>query len=302
MAFTVEDGTGVSGANAYMTAQEVTDYLTDRGRETQNGWDSLSQPAQEAAVIAATDYIEQRWRTRFRGNKEFKDISAARATLTFTGQPADTETVTIGTQTYTFVTTLGAADDVLIGDSVSDSIDNLINAVNAVSQEAGVTHGTGTQQNEDATATQGVDDRMIAEARAKGTAGNTVATTTTVANASWSSSTLTGGGDNPAPQPLSFPRRNLVDRDGVNVGGIPDKLKFATAEYAVRSVSAELLPDPVIDDTGRAVTSNREKVGPIETEVKYADGSDIANIIRPYPAADRLLQDYVFPAGRVFRG
>lgn len=64
MAFTVEDGTGVEDANAYVTIAEVLEYLTDRNRASEwTGSDAVKQ----AAVIAATDYVEKRWGRAFLG-------------------------------------------------------------------------------------------------------------------------------------------------------------------------------------------------------------------------------------------
>ena len=302
MAFIVEDGTGVSGANSYVEVSFVNDYLSERNRASENSWNTLSSAAKQANIIAATDYIEQRWGQRFLGNKKFKDISAARATLTFTGQPADGETVTIGSTTYTYNTVLGGANSVLIGANTDASIKNLVDAVLATESALGDTVGSGTTANADATAEEEIGDRMVAEAKEKGTPGNDVVTTTTVANASWSSSTLVGGGDVQVPQPLAFPRRNLFDRDGIEVSGIPTKLKQATAEYAVRAASSTLSPDPTIDESGKATVRNREKVGPIEEERQFEEGGSSSYILRPYPAADRLLLDYIASAGRVIRG
>ena len=67
MAFTVEDGSGVEGANAYETIAEVTAYLTDRGRAAENGWSTASASTQQAAIVKATDYAEKRFGPRFVG-------------------------------------------------------------------------------------------------------------------------------------------------------------------------------------------------------------------------------------------
>lgn len=302
MTFNVEDGTGVSGANAYVTVAEVTDYLKDRNRSTENSWSTTPASAKQAAIIAATDYIETRWSARFLGSKEHWDISRARATLTLAALPLDASQVVIGGTTYTFNTTLGGANSVLIGMSVEASIDNLVGAVLATASKAGVTHGVGTAANDSATAAAGPGDTLVAEADAKGTPGNDVSVNTTVADAAWSSATLVGGGDIPVPQPLSFPRLNLLDRDGVVVHGIPPKLRQATYEYAVRALASTLLPDPAIDDTGRAVVEKEEQVGPIKERTRYEDHGSITQLLRPYPAADRLLSEYILSGGRVYRG
>jgi len=298
MTLIAEDGTGVSGANAYTTRAFVDPYFVDRGTTAWTGSDDVK----DEAIINATDYIERRWGLRFLGKKEFQDISAARATLTFTGQPADAETVVIGSQTYTFNTVLGGANSVLIGATTEASILNLVNAVLATATAAGTEHGIGTVVHADVTTEEGVGDTLIAEAKEKGTAGNGIVATTTVVNATWSSATLTGGGDVRIPQPLEFPRINLIDRAGFVVAGVPLKLEQATAEYALRALTAALLPDPTIDASGKAITSKREKVGPIDVETRFESGGASSNLLRPYPNADRLLTEFIKVGNRVIRG
>lgn len=304
MALILEDGTGVAGANSYSTSALVSAYLTERNRSAENGWDGFSGTEKDAAIIAATDYIEQRFSLRFLGNIQFRDVSAGRSTLTLTSLPLDTETVTLDTTVYTFNTALGGANSILIGANVAASILNLVNAVSANSSEAGVTHGTGTVAHATVTASEGIGDTMIVEAKNKGTAGNGIATTETLTSGVFSSVTLLGGGDFLVPQPLSFPRLNLLDREGFTVSGIPTKLLQATAEYAVRAVdvTSKLSPDPVVDATGQVVVGSRVVIGPIETETKFSDTGSLAQVTKPFPAADRLLAEYLAPTGNVIRG
>ena len=168
MAFTVEDGTGIEDANAYITTAWADDYFADRGEAAWTGSDTVKQQA----IVKATDYIETRWGASFRGEPEFPDT----------------------------------------------------------------------------------------------------------------------------PQGLSFPRLYLTDRYGRAVEGIPTDLKKATAEYALRALSAALMPDPSINATG-VVVGTREKVGPIETETSYSGFLQNA-VLRAYPAADRLLSPYLVGGGR----
>lgn len=67
MAFLVEDGTGVANANSYVTVDEADTYFTDRRKQNWVGSDADKQ----AALIAATDYIEQRFGLQFLGCPEF---------------------------------------------------------------------------------------------------------------------------------------------------------------------------------------------------------------------------------------
>jgi hypothetical protein len=300
MTLILENGTGVHSANAYADETFVTAYLTDRGRQSQNSWDTATDAAKDAAIIAATDYIEQRFGPRFKGNKEFYNMLVARATLTMTQQPADTETVTLGTVVYTFNTVLGAANSVLIGDTLSDSLLNLKNAVTANSEAEGTTHGTGTVENDDATVVELSGQRLLASAKVNGENGNEVSVATTVTNASWNFNTLVGGSDTGINQGLSFPRANMFDNDGLIVREIPNNLKQAVAEYAVRALSATLMPDPTVQDSGQVLKEDFTKVGPIETRKVFQDGSVTPSILKSYPAADRMLSDYLQASG-VFR-
>lgn len=63
MAFVSEDGTGLSNANSYSTVAYADAYFADRGITTWAGTDALK----ENWLIRATDYIDLRFRTRFKG-------------------------------------------------------------------------------------------------------------------------------------------------------------------------------------------------------------------------------------------
>lgn len=79
---------------------------------------------------------------------------------------------------------------------------------------------------------------------------------------------------------------------------VPQQVKNATAEYALRALSAPLWPDPTVDPSGYAVTRKKEKVGPIEEETEYAtstDGSGVRPAYPSYPSADALLKCLVCP-------
>lgn len=124
-------------------------------------------------------------------------LVAATGTLTLTANPLDTETVVMDAVTYKFVTALAAANDVLIGATADDSLDNLVAAVNAAAGE-GVTYGTGTVQNATIIASDLPNAQILATARTPGSAGNALATTTTVTGGSWAGATLADGADIPA--------------------------------------------------------------------------------------------------------
>lgn len=118
---------------------------------------------------------------------------AATGTLTLTGQPLDTETVVIGTKTYQFQTSLTDVDgNVLIGATASDSLDNLIAAIN-LGAGAGTLYATSTTANTDVSAAAGAGDTMDVTALTSGSAGNSIVTTETLTNGSWGGGTLSGG-------------------------------------------------------------------------------------------------------------
>lgn len=294
MAFVVEDGTGIASANAYITVQQFKDYHADRGNTLTGG-----SGDQQKAIVKATDYIDKRFGRRFKGTKCFTNLDIARSTLSASGQPADGETVTLGSVVYTFRNTSTVANDVTIGANVDRTLRNLALAVGNV----GVTpseYGPGTVANPDLVAGLITGDRLLIAAKELGTAGNGFATTSTAPAITFNFPATTGGFDSGVGQPLEFPRHNLIDSDGQPVPGIPRKLVAAVSEYALRILSGTTLdPDPEFDPSGRVVKKSKEVVGPIETELEFEGGGMIQ--VRAYPAADALLVDYLTPAGGVIR-
>lgn len=118
---------------------------------------------------------------------------SATGTLTATANFGNTETVTTGSKVYTFQTVLTNVDgNVLIGATASDSLDNLIAAIN-LAAGAGTLYATATTANTFVSAVAGAGDTLDATARTAGTGGNSIATTETAANASWGGATLSGG-------------------------------------------------------------------------------------------------------------
>lgn len=67
MAFIVENGTGLSAANALASVEAVTAWLTDRGDDA--AWAAATTAARQAAIVKATDYIANHRRYRWRGTK-----------------------------------------------------------------------------------------------------------------------------------------------------------------------------------------------------------------------------------------
>lgn len=119
----------------------------------------------------------------------------AKGTLTLTGNALNTETVVIGAKTYTFQTVLTNVNgNVLIGATASDSIDNLIAAIN-LGSGAGTTYAAATT----AHPLQSLPNSIIASAGAGDTmdivvnqsSTTSIASTETLTNGSWGAATLT---------------------------------------------------------------------------------------------------------------
>ena len=102
---------------------------------------------------------------------------AATATVSATGLPSNGETINVAGQTYTFKTTLAAANDVLIGGTMSATIANLAAAINGTAG-AGTTYGTGTVANTSASAVA-AGTVLNLTAKTAGTAGNSLALSST---------------------------------------------------------------------------------------------------------------------------
>lgn len=121
------------------------------------------------------------------------DPVAATQVLTFSGQPANGETFTIGGQVYTFVTalTIGTPNQVKIGVDTATSIANATAAVmKGDGQDTAYTAATLKNANVTAVA---ASTTLTVTAITPGADGNNITTTESIANASWGAATLTGG-------------------------------------------------------------------------------------------------------------
>ena len=95
---------------------------------------------------------------------------------------------------------------------------------------------------------------------------------------------------NGRPQTTEWPRTNAYDADRNYITDLPEEVKEATAEYALRAIAQELVDDPTRDPSGREVASRSESVGPIKESVTYkADGPGSTFSMPTYPLADRKL-------------
>ncbi|MBZ5547727.1 MAG: hypothetical protein LAO22_07140 [Acidobacteriia bacterium] len=153
---------------------------------------TLSQAA-GAAAAAATDTLT--------GAAPTVLGAAATSTLTAVAAPVNGDTLTIGSTQYSFVTSLTAApaaNQVLIGSggtaaaNETATLANLMAAINATSGGAGIAYGTGTVANASVTATASTGTTITVKALVNGTAGNSIAYSSSGTNFG-ANGTLAGG-------------------------------------------------------------------------------------------------------------
>ena len=103
-------------------------------------------------------------------------------------------------------------------------------------------------------------------------------------------------------QTTEWPRNGAYDRDRASINDIPVEVKEATAEYALRAITASLLSDPTRDATGAAIIERSESVGPISESVKFAGAASFT--LPKYPFADLRLTraGLVRAGGTLLRG
>lgn len=73
MAFTVENGSGMADATAYISVAAFRAHQADRGRDVS----SITDDDAETAIVRATDYIDQRFGRDFRGYRTLTDQALA---------------------------------------------------------------------------------------------------------------------------------------------------------------------------------------------------------------------------------
>jgi len=94
MAFTVEDGTNVTDANAYVTVADADAYNVDH--ELDADWSKASDGPKQKAIRLATQYLDLRFRHRWRGRRYNDSQALAWPRTAFTdydGYTIDAETV-----------------------------------------------------------------------------------------------------------------------------------------------------------------------------------------------------------------
>ena len=122
-----------------------------------------------------------------------RNLPFAKGVLTLGGNVLDGNTVVIYGKTYTAQDTLTDVDGkFLIGASASDTLDNLIDAIN-LGAGSGVRYAASTTLHPSVRAAAGAGDTMDAFAVQSGSSPNSLTTTAVLANGSWGGATLSGG-------------------------------------------------------------------------------------------------------------
>jgi len=117
MAFVVEDGTGVAGANSYASVEFADAYFEERGNEV---WAAIAGPAdKEKLLIRATDYIELVYARRFMGDMVL--ISQALSWPRYYADPHLHTVVPLALQKATAEYALRANDGPLLPDPTVDA-------------------------------------------------------------------------------------------------------------------------------------------------------------------------------------
>ena len=189
---------------------------------------------------------------------------AARRTLIFGAIPAANDTVQIGAVTYTFVSALTAANDVLIGATAAASASNLMAAITA-GTGAGTTYGTGTTAHPDVTAAAGSTNIQVElTALAAGVVGHSIAVTVAAGTRITGGGNLTGGIDaiphlprlERASGSLDFTTLGLVSGQAVYIGDGSATGQFATgANSGVKRVRAVAAASIQLDKSEREMQS-----------------------------------------------
>jgi hypothetical protein len=122
----------------------------------------------------------------------------ARNTLTSNGtNVSNNDTVTIGTKTYTFQTTLTNVDgNVKIGSTAALSLTNLVNAITCLSGVPGTDYAFATTEHPTVTAASPTSTTILVMANTIGTSGNSIGTTKSATTLTWTTATLAEGADN----------------------------------------------------------------------------------------------------------
>lgn len=202
--------------------------------------------------------------------------------LTLNAQPANGDTVTVGTTNgstaavYTFQTSLGSNfGDILIDTSLQQTLQNLFNAINA-GPGSGTKYGSATTSNHDVEAEQLPAGQMEVTALAPGTIGNSVASTSSLTNGgSWTTSTLTGGTNIPGPSAFKVQR---LPAETTLISAVQVSTRSFKSDAGVGSINTALIGPLGGTDTG---ATHSLTVSPIYYNDIYETDPDTTGPLSP---------------------
>lgn len=295
----------MANAFGYIDLPTFKAYHDARGAD----YSGFTDPQLTTAIVRATDYLDTRF--VFIGVKRHGNFYID--TLTAVGVFVDGETITIGGKVYTLQAVLTNVDGhVKIAATTSLTLLNLRNAINldGLNGVPGTDYAVAMSGNTSIVANAD-DTHLCISANFDSTTPTTITTTDTCANASFDSPVLlltdqttqwprkTGGSvwlpwfDVNFLDPVATDGADLivplVNRDGVQIVGIPLAVKRATSEYAFRALSASLFQDAPAPVGGRLIDEQTVKVDVIEQTTKWAPTQSGGFAMPAYPPADLLL-------------
>jgi len=193
-----------------------------------NGTDSAAISAVPTEVHGIVVNSHSSGTVRLNDGASGTTSAGVKATGVLTGTDVITngETVTIGTNTYTFLTALTntAPNEILIG-TLAVSLDNLKLAINKGAGE-GTNYSTGTVANPNVTATTNTSTAQTVQAIRVGTYANSIGTTETGDDISWGAGVLESGAN---ASVLAF--NTFTIPSGSYVLLFPEPVDFATGVY-----------------------------------------------------------------------
>ncbi len=180
--FNGEDGYGTASIQDII--DEINSYYSTQPTNIAN-----VGPAKDIKLAAVSDSITS---------------AKASGTVTFSGQPANDETLVINGTTITFKTTATLANEVQIGANTTATVENLVEALN-LSSDANISEATYSSNG----------DVLTIEADNSGTTGNSIAfDASDITGATQSGATLSGGADASGNFVFDFDFSNLAENGG----------------------------------------------------------------------------------------
>ena len=289
--FVVEDGTGLSNANSYISVADADTYNDNHN--------------------ADSSWVD----------------GSATGSLHIAVQPTDTDTVVVDTKTYTFQTSLTDVDgNVKIGSTLAFSQANLQAAINLNIDQAEDASSYADAMTLHTTVSAGTIASNVIPMTAKtaGIAGNTIATTTGFTDElnHFEEATLLGalaekekhlrlatqyldthygkrwrGHKGLATQALDHPRVNIEDDDGFfrDSDEVAQEVLDATVEAAIRSKTSTLNPDLANSGT---IQRKKIKADVIEQDITYMGGSSPN---KKYTVIDDIIRPVLIDQDKLFR-